>query len=279
MVSVMRDCKPKLCLKVGEGLSNKCSGNEPITYYPCLPLFCGRAFTFSLTDSSIRVSFPYTTEGRESGTTCIEVIRDIVRIYGPEALEDVFKEVVESLLRLKEPGVIKRLKALFSAIAAHYHSELAGLDPVIEDSIHKVVEGRLKAASLYRVYMKAVKLHRGVHGLIYALRKVSAMFEGLEGLVTDAVMLENMYSTSLDRITETFNLHYTVTSEKTNNVVTKLTVISAIFLPLTLMAGIYGMNFKYMPELNNPLAYPITLVVMGLIVAGELIYFKHKEWI
>ncbi len=275
----MGECRPKLCLKVGEGLSSKCSGKEPITYYPCLPPECSKAFTFSVSDSSVKVSFPYTMEGRGGGIACVEVSGSVVRVYGPEGLEDVFKEVVEGLSRIKELTSIKCLKTLFSGVAAHYHSELAGLDSVIEDSIHKVVEGRLRAASLYRVYMKAVRLHKGVHGLIYALRKISTAIEGLEGLVTDAVMLENMYSTSLDRITETFNLHYTVTSEKTNNVVTKLTIISAIFLPLTLIAGIYGMNFKYMPELNNPLAYPITLGVMGLIVVGELIYFRRKGWI
>ncbi|MCD6324138.1 MAG: hypothetical protein J7L55_03420 [Desulfurococcales archaeon] len=171
------------------------------------------------------------------------------------------------------------MKRFFTALSDRYHEELAKLDGVIEELVDKAVKGEAEVKSLYKVYWKAVKLHKGVHGLIYALRKSSALYEELQGLVNDAVMLENMYSTSIDRVTDAFSLHYTVTSEKTNNVVTKLTVISAIFLPLTLIAGIYGMNFKYMPELNHPLAYPLTLVAMAAIVAGELTYFRRKGWI
>lgn len=66
--------------------------------------------------------------------------------------------------------------------------------------------------------------------------------------------------------------------EKTNNRLKILTIISAIFMPLTLIAGIYGMNFSFMPELTWHWGYPASLLLM-LLVAGALIaYFYRKDW-
>jgi magnesium transporter len=58
-----------------------------------------------------------------------------------------------------------------------------------------------------------------------------------------------------------------------------LTIISTIFIPLTFIAGVYGMNFRYMPELEQAWAYPAVWGLMGLIVIGMLVYFKRKKWI
>jgi magnesium/cobalt transport protein CorA len=74
-------------------------------------------------------------------------------------------------------------------------------------------------------------------------------------------------------------LHFSAVAHRTNEVVKVLTLISAIFLPLTLVAGIYGMNFKYMPELDFKYGYFFTLGGMALLVVGLLIYFKIKKWI
>ena len=66
---------------------------------------------------------------------------------------------------------------------------------------------------------------------------------------------------------------------KQNEVMRMLTIMASIFIPLTFMAGIYGMNFEEMPELKSPFAYPILLFVMATTVVGMLIYFKRLGWI
>ena len=58
-----------------------------------------------------------------------------------------------------------------------------------------------------------------------------------------------------------------------------LTIISTLFIPLTFMAGVYGMNFKYMPELNWQLSYPVFWVAVIFIFFLMLVWFKHKKWI
>ncbi|MBP5291776.1 MAG: magnesium transporter CorA [Lachnospiraceae bacterium] len=66
---------------------------------------------------------------------------------------------------------------------------------------------------------------------------------------------------------------------KQNRIMTLLTIITSIFMPLTLIAGWYGMNFVYMPELKSPWGYPAVIVISILIVIASLSYFKHKKWL
>ena len=65
---------------------------------------------------------------------------------------------------------------------------------------------------------------------------------------------------------------------KQNRIMTLLTVVTTIFTPLTLLTGWYGMNFKYMPELNFRWSYPIVIAVSLTLAVGSLVYFKKKKW-
>jgi magnesium transporter len=64
-----------------------------------------------------------------------------------------------------------------------------------------------------------------------------------------------------------------------NQVMKVLTIISTIFIPLTFIVGVYGMNFHFMPELEIPWAYPVTWGVILLIAGGMLLFFKKRRWI
>jgi len=68
-------------------------------------------------------------------------------------------------------------------------------------------------------------------------------------------------------------------SNRMNQVMKVLTIIASIFIPLTFIAGIYGMNFKFMPELERFWAYPLVLIAMIAIAISMLIYFKRKKWL
>jgi len=58
-----------------------------------------------------------------------------------------------------------------------------------------------------------------------------------------------------------------------------LTIIATVFMPLTFIVGIYGMNFNHMPELNWPWGYPLVMGLMAVIAAGMLLYFRRKGWL
>jgi magnesium/cobalt transport protein CorA len=73
-------------------------------------------------------------------------------------------------------------------------------------------------------------------------------------------------------------LHFASVTHRTNEIVRTLTMLSAIFLPLSFIAGIYGMNFVHMPELEQYWGYPATLVLMGVVVAALLVFFKRRRY-
>jgi magnesium transporter len=67
--------------------------------------------------------------------------------------------------------------------------------------------------------------------------------------------------------------------DKTNRRLGVLTILSAIFMPLTLIAGIYGMNFEVMPELHYRYGYPLALGLMALIAGGLYVFFRWRGWL
>ena len=72
-----------------------------------------------------------------------------------------------------------------------------------------------------------------------------------------------------------FQMH---AQDKTNRRLSVLTILSAIFMPMTLLAGIWGMNFAYMPELGFPYAYPIALGLIALLGSGMYVFFRKHGW-
>ena len=82
-----------------------------------------------------------------------------------------------------------------------------------------------------------------------------------------------------DLVSGLFDIHFNITANKTNDVMKALAVLSAIMLPLTLIAGIYGMNFENMPELKSVNGYYFTIGSMIFIAIALIIYFWRKGWI
>lgn len=75
------------------------------------------------------------------------------------------------------------------------------------------------------------------------------------------------------------DLYMTAVSNRMNEVMKILTIIATIFMPLTFIAGIYGMNFEWMPELSVPWAYPVVLLLMLGIGIGLSLYFRFRKWL
>jgi len=75
------------------------------------------------------------------------------------------------------------------------------------------------------------------------------------------------------------DMYLSSVSNRMNDIMKVLTIISTIFIPLSFLAGFYGMNFLYMPEISYPLAYPILIIIMVAIVLVMIYFFKRKKWI
>jgi magnesium transporter len=127
---------------------------------------------------------------------------------------------------------------------------------------------------------------------VWPLREaINALQRGESSLVTDdvSVYLRDVYDHTIqvidtietfrDMISGTLDVYLSSVSNKMNEVMKVLTIIATIFMPMTFIAGIYGMNFKYMPELDWHWAYPVIWAVIIVLGVLMLMGFKRKKWL
>ena len=95
--------------------------------------------------------------------------------------------------------------------------------------------------------------------------RAARLYENASSLRDYALHLQSLYQSQLD--------------VRQNRIMTVLTVITSIFMPLTLITGWYGMNFRYMPELDYPWAYPAVIAASVAVVIICIAYFKKKKWL
>lgn len=207
---------------------------------------------------------------------------------------DVFNGVRERIKnksgRIRNRGADYLFYALTDAIIDQYFVVLENLQtkiealeeeiynnptPEVSEKIQKLKKEVLKVRKAVAPVKEIVnRILKSQHNLIKEETKVFwadaydhslQIFENIELHREMAMSLMEMYMTTM--------------SHKMNEVMKVLTIIATIFIPLTFISGVYGMNFKYMPELNHPNAYPVLLLVMGVIFIVLLIYFRYKKWL
>jgi magnesium transporter len=100
-----------------------------------------------------------------------------------------------------------------------------------------------------------------------------------QDLYDHIVRFADLAESMRDLVQSTMTTHLTISSNRLNEVMKVLTIISTIFMPLSFVAGIYGMNFKYMPELNWPLGYPMVWIIFILIAVAMILFFRRRRWI
>jgi magnesium transporter len=88
-----------------------------------------------------------------------------------------------------------------------------------------------------------------------------------------------LYSQVLDDVNNLMNLYMSLSAKRTNEVMRVLTVFSVFFMPLTFIVGVYGMNFKFMPELSWRLGYPLVMIFMAIVTIIIYFWFKRKRWL
>ncbi len=205
-------------------------------------------------------------------------------------LDGVMDRLRQGRGRLPTHGIDYLTYAVLDSIVDSYFITMADLIAVAEPIEQQVLRNPAGVSpnTLYEIKNQAGRLHR----LLWPLREVTAHLERDEsGLFSPAVepFLRDLYDHTTqvveladsirEQVSGLVELHLSVMGYRTNEVMRVLTVIASIFIPLTFIAGLYGMNFKYMPELDLPYAYPVALAAMGGVALGLLIFFKKKKWL
>jgi magnesium transporter len=98
----------------------------------------------------------------------------------------------------------------------------------------------------------------------------------LEDHITQATEAIEIYKEMLN---DQMNHYNSAMNNKLNDIIRVLTIFSVVFIPLTFLAGIYGTNFDYLPELKYPYAYPIFWGVLILVALAMIYFFRRKKWL
>lgn len=245
-----------LYFSIRSALPNSSSGNleqEQISF------FLGENFLLSFQEKSS----DHFTSVRER----IEKNKGKIRIKGPdfllfrmlEAIIDNYFEVIEKISQ----RVIDLEKYCMK-------SSDSNTLQLIENEKRKLVELKkiiipLKDATSQLQKSKSKLINKNNHYVF------SDLLEGCLSVLDEIESNKQL----LEGIT---NLYFAMQGQRMNEIMKILTIISSIFIPLTFIAGIYGMNFKFMPELNSKYGYSLTLLLMTIISISLVIYFKRKGW-
>ena len=100
----------------------------------------------------------------------------------------------------------------------------------------------------------------------------------LRDLYEHAIQVIDIIETLRDTISSSLDIYLSSMSNRMNEVMRVLTVIATLFIPLTFIVGIYGMNFEYMPELKWRFGYAGVWTVMLLTIVGMIMYFRRRKW-
>jgi len=117
-------------------------------------------------------------------------------------------------------------------------------------------------------------LERGESRLISAGTKVY-----LRDVYDHAIRVIDSIESLREMMAGLLDIYVSSISNRLNDVMKVLTIISTIFIPVTFVAGVYGMNFRFMPELGSRWGYPAALGAMVLVMAGMVFYFRKRRWI
>lgn len=213
-----------------------------------------------------------------------------------ERAGDVFDAVRERLRlnkgRIRRMGADYLFYALIDAIVDHYAVALEAMAGLVEemDEVLQETPARVDVTDLYLLKREVLFLRRQIAPARDIFAELNR--EGSEqSLISGAV--DVYFRDVLDHCTRAtehadllremtmsmVDMYHSLQSARLNEVMRILTVISTIFIPLTFIAGVYGMNFDVMPELRHPLGYYICLGVMAAIGLGMIIYVKRNRWL
>ena len=217
----------------------------------------------------------YVLSFQENGTDVFGAVRD--RLKGGKG-------------RLRQNGSDYLIYALIDAVVDQYFAVLEMLGERIE-SLQERVMADPKPETLQNIHALKRQLlfvRRAVWPLREAINNLSRsecpflheptklffrdVYDHVVQIVDTIETLREMVSASLD-------IYLSSVSYRLNAVMRVLTVITTIFMPLSFIAGIYGMNFEHMPELKWAWGYPMALGIMGVVAAIMLIGFRLKNWL
>ena len=211
-----------------------------------------------------------------------------------EDADDLFRVVRERMQhgqgKMRQKGTDYLMYALLDCIVDEYITLLDHLEDRIEVLESEILSNSTPSLrnEIYRLKQQLMHVRRAVS----PMRDVVGRFTRETGEIVDPanqVYIRDLYDHAV-RVIETVenqrdmlnnldDLYNSEQSNRANYIMKVLTIVSAIFIPLTFIVGVYGTNFDVLPELHYPHGYTAMWIVMILIAILQLIYFRWKRWL
>ncbi|MCR9183049.1 MAG: magnesium/cobalt transporter CorA [Flavobacteriaceae bacterium] len=207
-----------------------------------------------------------------------------------DVFDGVRKRIIEGKGFIRKRGSDYLLYALVDSVVDHYFLILEALGEKIETLETELLlnPGESVLAKLHHLRRETLDLRRSV----YPLREVISRFEKIDDTILNPdvrVFIRDLYDHTI-QVIETIevlresasgllDLYMNSVSNRMNEIMKVLTIMASIFIPLTFIAGVYGMNFSHMPELEYKYGYFVVWGVMVIVFLIMMIYFKRKKWL
>lgn len=211
-----------------------------------------------------------------------------------ERVGDVFEQIRERIRgakgRIRKMGADYLAYVLIDAVVDNYFVILEKLGERIE-SIEEELVAEPDEKTLHQIHSvkrEMISLRKSV----WPLREVVNGLQRTESALvadTTSVYLRDVYDHTIqvidtiesfrDTVSGMLDIYLSSISNRMNAVMKVLTIIATIFIPLTFIAGVYGMNFKYMPELGWRWSYPLVWLIIIIVGGCMLVYFRKKKWL
>jgi magnesium transporter len=207
---------------------------------------------------------------------------------------DVFDAVRERIRagrgRIRSCGPDYLFCSLLDAIVDHYFVVLEKIGDRVEDVYERVVKepSRAELDTIRLLKRELLFMRRAVwplrevlshleHGETALLRSDTLPY--FRDVYDHVIQILETVETYREMLTSLMDVYLSSIANRTNEVMKVLTIITTLFIPLTFLAGLYGMNFRFMPELQWRYGYYVLLGVMAVITVGMFLYFRKKRWL
>ncbi len=207
---------------------------------------------------------------------------------------DVFDHLRERLRsnkgRIRKMGSDYLAYSLIDSIVDNYFIVLETLGEAIEDIEERLVTNPTSATlqTIHDLKREMIFLRKSVWPLREVINKLErsesplinkSTYIYLRDVYDHTIQVMDAVETFRDMLSGMLDIYLSSVSNRMNEIMKVLTIIATIFIPLTFVAGIYGMNFQYMPELGQTWSYPAVLILMLVVAMLMVAYFRKRHWI
>jgi magnesium transporter len=209
--------------------------------------------------------------------------------FSGDSFDGIRKRIMNNAGRIRRLGTDYLAYTLLDSVVDEYFLVLDALGDNIERFEERAVDenDRDFIPDIQGTKQKLLHMRRAIwplrESLSLLLRLESPLLSGdllpfFKDLQENTIQAAETVETYRELMAGVMEVNLSVMSNRMNNVMKVLTIISTLFIPLTFIVGVYGMNFANMPELSYPYAYPIVWGVMIVVALGMLLFFKRRRW-